>query len=148
MRTINRAVWHCSADREGSLDGKDASYIDRVHRMRGFRKIGYHIVYLPDGTRQFGRGRNEIGAHAKGYNRTSIGLCYIGGLDMNGKPKDTRTEAQKKAMREDKEMLDYLFPGIEHVGHRDLSVDLDGDGVISKYEWMKACPCFDVATEF
>ena len=147
MRKIGLAVWHCSADREGSLDGKDVEYLDRVAKQRKFRKVSYHIIYLPDGTRQFGRDFFEMGAHAKGFNKYSLGLVYIGGLDKDGNPKDTRTSAQKTAMRNDKEMLDYLFPGIKHVGHRDLSVDLNGDGVISKQEWMKACPCFDVKTE-
>ena len=147
MRKIGLAVWHCSANREGTLYDKDVEYLDRVAKQRKFKKVSYHIVYLADGTRQFGRDIMEIGAHARGFNRYSIGLVYIGGLDKDGKPKDTRTPAQRIAMKRDKEMLDYLFPGIKHVGHRDLSVDLNGDGVISKNEWMKQCPCFDVATE-
>ena len=146
-RSINLAVYHCSANREGTLHDKDVAYLDRVAKNRGFRKVSYHIIYLPDGTRQFGRDIWEMGAHAKGYNRNSIGLVYIGGLDMYGKPKDTRTPAQRKAMKDDKRLLEYLYPGIKFVGHRDLSVDLNGDGVISKNEWCKQCPCFDVATE-
>jgi len=145
MRDINLAVWHCSATREG--EPFDADDIDRWHKVRGFRKIGYHIVVLLDGEEQYGRDIWEIGAHAKGYNRNSIGICYIGGLDKEGNPKDTRTPAQRKKMKDIKRMLDYIYPGIKHVGHRDLSVDLNGDGVISKDEWMKACPCFDVKTE-
>lgn len=143
-RTIKLAVWHCSADEEG-VD-HTLEYYDKIHRARGFRKIGYHIIIHPDGVSQTGRGINEMGAHAKGYNRNSIGIMYVGGL-RNGKPADTRTEEQKENMISLKYWLDYYFPGIEHVGHRDLSVDLDGDGVISKYEWLKACPCFDVKTE-
>lgn len=147
MRKINLAVWHCSADREGYLDGKGRDYLDRVAKNRGFRKVSYHIIVLADGSIEYGRDIWETGAHAKGYNKISIGIVYIGGLDKNGKPKDTRTPAQRKAMKQIKRDLDYHYPGIKHVGHRDLSVDLNGDGVISKNEWMKACPCFDVATE-
>lgn len=143
-RTINLAVWHCSAD-EAGVD-HPLSYYDRLHRNRGFRKIGYHIIIHPDGVAEYGRGINEMGAHAKGYNRNSIGIMYVGGL-LNGIPADTRTFDQKENMRSLKFWLDYFYPGIKHVGHRDLSVDLNGDGVITKQEWMKACPCFDVKTQ-
>jgi len=147
MRRINLAVWHCSADRENHLKGKGRDYLDRVAKQRGFREVSYHIIILADGSIEYGRDVWEKGAHAKGYNTISFGVVYIGGLDKNGKPKDTRTPEQKKTMRMIKQNLDYHYPGIKHVGHRDLSVDLNGDGVISKNEWMKACPCFDVATE-
>ena len=145
MRTINLAVWHCSATKEGEFF--DVDDIDKWHKERKFRKVGYHIIILLDGTKQYGRFIWEIGAHAKGYNRNSIGICYIGGLDANGKAKDTRTPEQKETMRILKKDLDYFYPGIKHLGHRDLSVDLNGDGVISKNEWMKECPCFEVAKE-
>ena len=139
------AVWHCSATKEGAY--YDINDIDQWHRARGFRKVGYHIVILLDGTVQFGRGFWETGAHAKGYNG-AFGICYIGGLDEDGDPKDTRTPEQKKSMLIVKDMLEYFNPGLNHVGHRDLSVDLNGDGVISPGEWMKACPCFDVKAEY
>ena len=145
MRSINLAVWHCSATKEG--EHYDANAIDKWHKARGFRKIGYHVVILLDGSVEFGREIWEIGAHAKGYNRNSIGICYIGGLDFEAHAKDTRTPAQRKTMKDLKKYLDYMYPGIKHVGHRDLSVDLNGDGVISKSEWMKQCPCFEVKTE-
>ncbi len=143
MREINLAVWHCSATKEGKIFY--AHNIDEWHKERGFRKIGYHIVILLNGKARFGRDIWEKGAHAKGYNKNSIGICYIGGLDLKGKPKDTRTDKQIATMKDLKAYLDYIYPGIKHVGHRDLSVDLNGDGVISKNEWMKECPCFPVS---
>lgn len=142
MRQINMAVWHCSATKEHKYF--DIDDIDRWHIERGFRKVGYHIVILLDGTKQYGRRIWEAGAHAKGFNSRSIGICYIGGLDAAGKAKDTRTLAQKKTMKDLKEELDYFYPRIKHKGHRDLSVDLNGDGVISKDEWMKECPSFNI----
>lgn len=145
MREINLAVWHCSATKAG--EPFTTEDIDRWHRKRGFRKIGYHMVVLLDGNVEYGRDIWEAGAHAAGYNHNSIGICYIGGLDSDGNPKDTRTPAQRAVMRELKKYLSYFYPGIKHVGHRDLSVDLNGDGVITPDEWMKACPCFDVKTE-
>ena len=149
MRDINLAVWHCSADREGSYEGKDLAYYDRLHKNRKppFRKIGYHILIFEDGHWEIGRKIYESGAHARGYNRNSLGIMYQGGLDQEGNPKDTRTPAQRRTCKEIKQMLDFIYPGIDHVGHRDLSVDLNGDGVVSRGEWMKSCPCFDVKTE-
>jgi len=151
MRSINLAVWHCSANKPD--EDRSIADIDHAHRNRKypFRKGGYHIYIRRNGTLEFGPeyGRMvwEIGAHAKGFNRNSIGICYEGGLDENGKPADTRTPAQRQAMKYVKQMLNFCFPGIEHTGHRDLSVDLNGDGVISKSEWMRSCPCYDVKSE-
>ena len=95
----------------------------------------------------------EIGAHAKGKNLHSVGICYVGGLTRETipgiipKPKDTRTVQQIHALRALDASLRSMFPDSVAVGHRDLSVDLNGDGVISKGEWMKECPCFNVKTE-
>lgn len=138
------AVYHCSADRVGTLDDKGAEHLDRIAKERGFRKISYHIVVKTNGEIEFGRDFNEIGAHAKGFNTGSIGICYIGGLDGKGEPADTRTFEQKETLKELRKWLDWLFPGIEHVGHRDLSADLNGDGKITPNEWMKQCPCYYV----
>lgn len=86
-------------------------------------------------------------AHAKGYNQHSIGVCYEGGLDEQGRPADTRTELQKRSLRVLVRVLAMDFQTRRIVGHRDLSPDLDGDGVIEPKEWTKVCPCFDVGTE-
>ena len=145
MRHINLVVIHCSATQEG-VD-YDVATIRKWHKLRGFKDIGYHFLVHLDGRIEKGRPVEQIGAHAKGYNRDSIGVCYIGGLDHYRKPKDTRTVAQYHALRRIVETLQIIYHATEVVGHRDLSVDLNGDGVISKNEWMKQCPCFDVKTE-
>lgn len=61
-----------------------------------------------------------IGAHANHYNAHSIGICYEGGLDANGNPADTRTEAQKRSMLELLKSLCLDYPDAEVIGHRDL----------------------------
>lgn len=83
------------------------------------------------------------GAHSRGFNRESIGICYEGGLDCMGQPKDTRTCWQKHSLRVLILTLLKDFPGCRVCGHRDLSPDLDGDGEIEPEEWIKACPCFE-----
>ena len=90
---------------------------------------------------------SRIGAHAKGYNRNSIGICYEGGLDKDGKPKDTRTPEQRVALRQLVNELLLRFPDCKVCGHRDLSFDLNHNGKIDPREWTKQCPCFAVATE-
>ncbi len=147
MKTIDTIIIHCSATREG----KDfrAADIERWHREQGFAMIGYNFVVDLDGTVEVGRPLSMTGAHCKGWNDHSIGICYVGGLDENGKPKDTRTLAQKKALAETVQNLMEVYPTIVRViGHRDTSPDLNGDGKITPNEWIKACPCFDVQAEF
>lgn len=142
MRPINRIVVHCSATRAGQ--DFCAGDIEKWHKQRGWRKIGYHYVIRLDGVIENGRPISEIGAHAFGHNADSIGICYIGGLCANGKACDTRTAAQKEAMRSLIYSLHKQFPGAEVLGHRDLSPDVDGDGVVERWEWTKECPSFDV----
>ena len=138
MRAIERIVIHCTATKAG----KDYSVADirRWHvEGRHFKDIGYHFLIHIDGTIERGRPWDQPGAHAKGYNRTSIGIAYVGGLEG-----DTRTTAQVHALRGIVGALRAMYPMIEVDGHRDLSVDLNGDGAISKNEWMKLCPQFDM----
>lgn len=141
-RKIDLVVIHCAATREGQvITVKD---IDQMHRQRGFSGVGYHRFIRLDGTIERGRADEIPGAHVAGHNSYSIGICYAGGLDKDGKPKDTRTPAQKASMR--KLVDEYLakYPGAKVLGHRDLSPDLDRDGKVETHEWLKACPCFDV----
>lgn len=148
MRTqdIDTIIIHCSATREGQ--DVRASDIDKWHRERGFACIGYNYVICIDGTIEEGRPLSMNGAHCKGWNTHSIGVCYIGGLDKAGNPKDTRSEAQKKSMYQLVRSLLLKYPIKWIMGHRDTSPDLNGDGKITPNEWIKQCPCFDVKAEW
>lgn len=154
MNKIDAIVVHCSATRAGQDIGK--SEINRMHVERGFNCIGYNYVVRIDGTVETGRSLQIDGAHcnSKGfsgvsYNKHSIGICYVGGLDKSGKAADTRTDAQKKALRELIAKLVKEYPDIKEIlGHRDTSPDLDGDGIVEPNEWIKMCPCFDAASEY
>ncbi|NLF17188.1 MAG: N-acetylmuramoyl-L-alanine amidase, partial [Lentisphaerae bacterium] len=139
-------------------EGKDvrAKDIEREHLKRGFKCIGYHFVIDLDGTIEEGRPLTMNGAHCekpgfsgRPYNQHSIGICYVGGVAKDGKtPKDTRTDAQKLAMQALVANLTMQYPITEVIGHRDASPDLNGDGKISRWEWLKSCPCFEVKAEF
>ena len=130
MRTITFIIIHCSATPEGrSLSFEECRRDHIMHRH--FLDIGYHFYITRDGTVHDGRPIEKVGAHCEGHNSHSIGICYEGGLDANGKPADTRTEAQRKALKSLVERMHRLFPKALIVGHHDLNP-------------RKACPCFKV----
>lgn len=133
MRSIEKIILHCSATVHGrDFGSKD---IDRWHRARGFRCIGYHYVVRLDGSVERGRGEQEIGAHCLGQNAHSLGVCYIGGLASDGKtPRDTRTPEQKRALTGLLRELKGRYPAATLHGHREFAA--------------KACPCFDVKKEY
>ena len=125
-------ILHCSATREGQ-DIK-AKTIKQWHKERGFDDIGYHYVIDLDGTIEKGREEDLVGAHCKGHNATSIGICYVGGCDKNMKPKDTRTPEQKRSMLSlvRKLVNKYKIPVTQIWAHHD-------------FDKHKACPSFDIS---
>lgn len=132
QKPIQYIVVHSSAtpkDRDHTEED-----IERWHKRRGFRDTGYHYVVLLDGIVESGRPIGEQGAHVRSHNHNTIGVCYIGGTDAQGKPMDTRTMAQKDAMRQLLSELLALHPGAKIVGHRDLA--------------RTACPSFDAKEEY
>lgn len=130
MRTITLIILHCSATREGQSFGFEDCRRDHI-RHRGFRDIGYHYYITRDGTVHRGRPLELVGAHCRNHNRHSIGICYEGGLDAEGRAKDTRTEAQKVSLSALVGELKERFPQALVVGHRELDPG-------------KECPCFEV----
>lgn len=132
MRKITEIIIHCSATPAGrNFTVQD---LDRWHRARGFNSIGYHYVIYLDGSVYPGRPVDEIGAHCLGHNAHSIGVCYIGGLDVDTlEPTDTRTPEQRAALRELLAKLQEQYPGATVHGHNEFA--------------DKACPCFRVRTE-
>lgn len=128
MRKINEIIVHCTATPEGRE--VSVSDVTNWHRARGFRTIGYHYLIGLDGTVHKGRDIADAGAHCTGHNACSVGVCYVGGCDKTLHPKDTRTEAQRKALRGLIEELKARFPGASVHGHREFAA--------------KACPSFDI----
>jgi len=76
MRDIERLIIHCSATPNGRYH--TAKDIDRWHKEKDFTEIGYHFVIRTDGYVEQGRKVEIKGAHCKGSNSTSIGICMIG----------------------------------------------------------------------
>ena len=146
MRAIDLIVIHCSATREDRAFTEQA--LEASHRLQGFDGTGYHFYVRRDGRVLTTRPVSRVGAHVRGYNAHSIGICYEGGLDRYGNPKDTRTEWQRHSLRGLVRALLQDYPGSWVVGHRELSPDLNGNGEIEPEEWIKACPCFNAETDW
>ena len=134
-RSISLIVIHCSATRVT----QDFTFeqLEACHLARGFKSIGYHYYITKDGVVYPGRPESEVGAHARHYNAHSIGICYEGGLDDEGRPADTLTRAQYDTMWNLLRKLKITFPQAQIVGHRDLPGTTP-----------KECPCFDAAKKF
>lgn len=159
---ILKIVIHCSATQNGKLLRNEfltaAQRINLWHAQRGYKRqphavkhfnphlahIGYHFVIDTDGTVETGRQVGEIGAHVKGHNRNSVGICLVGGITKEGKNHAEYTAEQWQALYKLLRELESQHPKAKIYGHRDLSPDLNGDGSITPNEWVKACPCFDV----
>ena len=132
MRTIDKIILHCTATKEGmDFHRQD---VDRWHKQRGWKGIGYHYLITLDGTVEVGRKEEEIGAHTVNYNKNSIAIAYVGGLDKDGKPNDTRTTQQKAAMYKLLCDLKKKYPNATIHGHYEFA--------------KKACPCFNVKEDY
>ena len=133
MRKIDLIVIHCSAtrcDRRFSVEDLIA-----CHNAR-FGFTGYHYYVTRDGQLYQTRHENLVGAHARHYNQHSIGVCYEGGLNEQGKPADTRTEAQKATLWHLLKSLKVDYPNAKIIGHCELP------------NVAKDCPCFLASKEY
>ena len=76
-RKINLIIIHCSASDNPNHDNIEEIRSWHVNQ-RGWRDVGYHYFIRKNGRVERGRGEDEIGAHCKGYNRNSLGICLSG----------------------------------------------------------------------
>jgi len=133
MRNVNEIIVHCSATREEQQVSVDT--IRDWHLAKGWNDIGYHFYIDLDGTINKGRDIDKIGAHCKGHNRNSIGICYCGGVETDGKtPKDTRTQEQKDSLLNVLKTLKAMYPEAVIYSHSEFAA--------------KACPSFDATEEY
>lgn len=134
MREINRIIVHCSFTKPRLRFSPKigAKQIRSWHLERGFRDIGYHYVIKRDGTLQLGRPIEQVGAHVRGYNKDSIGICLVGGMSRKtGKAVNDYTSNQWQTLRMVVGGLMMQFPHTEILGHNNLTN-------------KKTCPNFDV----
>lgn len=127
---VKYLVVHCAATPPSADIG--AKDIDRWHREQGYFSIGYHYVIRRDGTLEFGRPTDQPGAHARGYNQMSIGICLAGGVAADRKtPENNFTKEQFSTLETLLRSLRKTYTKAEVIGHGQLP------GV------AKACPSFD-----
>lgn len=136
LKVVDSIVVHCSA----TPTGRDvpAAEIRRWHLARGFDDIGYHYVIGRHGELEIGRDLMYVGAHARGHNYASIGICLIGGTHA-----DNRKTAEANFSLKQYMVLNELVADLNEqfgrrlaiVGHRDLNP-------------AKACPSFNVEALF
>jgi N-acetylmuramoyl-L-alanine amidase len=140
-RIIKYIVFHCTA---GSSTQSTQSIKQYWANKLGWKSYGYHYLINADGSIEYLTPLYKPTNGVAGFNANSIHVCYKGGFGG----KDTRTDAQKKALMDLSIQLKKAYPQAKLMGHRDFSKDLDGDGVIEPHEWVKLCPCFSVTKEY
>ena len=112
----NYLVIHCSATRADQEI--TAEHIRRWHvDDNGWSDIGYHWVIERDGKIQHGRHAQSQGAHVRGHNHESIGICLVGGMAENGDPEDNFTPEQWLVLEMLIEVLQVRYPAARVVGH-------------------------------
>ena len=131
MREIKEIHIHCTATKEGQ--NIDVNTIRRWHLKRGWSDVGYHFICMLNKMAE-GRPDYRSPASVKGRNKHAIAVAYVGGLDSNGKPKDTRTEAQKESLLHVLKTLMAMFPLATIYSHNEFA--------------NKACPSFDATNEY
>jgi hypothetical protein len=131
MRTIRSAIIHCSASPWGNEKIIRKWHVDE----RGWSETGYHFIITNaqsdkknnfkclDGQICVGRPIERVGAHCRGHNQDSIGICLIGNK--------TFTDSQFFALLDLLNELKTKFPGLKVEPH-------------NKYNKHKTCPNFDL----
>lgn len=144
MRSIDKIIVHCTA---GSQKQTEAD-LKAEFKRKGWKSPGYHFVIFPDGRIVKMLDESQVSNGVKGYNAHSINVAYVGGIDSNGKAVDNRTQEQKNALMRLLMQLKRTYSDAKIMGHRDLSPDLNGNGIVDPWERVKECPCFDAITEY
>lgn len=143
-KPIDTIMIHCTA----TPPGREVSVttLDTWHKARNFETYvkpdgtkvyaGYHLLVHLDGSYERIRPDAHRGQHcAKAdMNNRAVSVCYVGGVDINNKPYDTRTEAQKRTLLSLVRTLRGRYPQAQIVGHRDYD--------------NKACPSFNARHEY
>ena len=138
MRQIKRIFVHCTAGPQNQSIATIQNYWKKVNK---WKTPGYHYIIKADGEIVQLLDEAKISNGVAGYNSTSINVCYIGGVDKNGKPVDNRTEAQKTSLIKILTELKERYPDAEILGHREIWGQ-------DPSKWKKACPCFPAKAEY
>jgi N-acetylmuramoyl-L-alanine amidase len=144
MRTIKFLVVHCTATAQNAT----IKALQNGWKALGWSRPGYHYVVFPDGSYRALLDIELPSNGVAGFNANSIHVSYIGGVGPDGKPADTRTDAQKATLLRLLTENKKRFPAAKILGHRDFSPDKNGNGKVDYWERIKECPCFDAIPEY
>lgn len=146
MREIKYIFVHCTASNQSSTTEKT---LRDEFKRKGWKHCGYHYAIKPNGNIIFLEPEKEIANGVAGYNKNSIHVAWIGGIDSthpNGI--DNRTLSQKLSLTDILVKLKQKYPKAAILGHRDISPDINKNGIVDPWERIKACPCFDAKVEY
>lgn len=138
MRQIKRIFVHCTAGPQTQTVAEIQKYW-KTHNK--WTSPGYHYIVKPDGEIVPLQPEDKPSNGVAGYNSTAINVCYIGGVDKQGRPVDNRTEAQKASLRKILKELKTRYPDAVIMGHREIWGS-------SPKNWKKMCPCFPAGEEY
>lgn len=144
MRKIERIFIHCTAT---SPNATIKNLLDGFKR-NGWEYPGYNVIIDRNGKINQVLDNEHPSNGVKGYNQTAINIAYIGGIDETGNAVDNRTEKQKQSLIRLLLALRKKYPQAKILGHRDISPDTNGNGIVDPWERIKECPCFDSITEY
>ncbi len=143
-RNIKYIAVHCTAGSQKQTIGD----LRAEFKRKGWKNPGYHYVIGTDGLVTQMLDEYDVSNGVKGFNSVSINVAYIGGIDGQGKAVDNRTAEQKKSLRVLLKVLHKRYPKAVIQGHRDFSPDLNHNGKVDSFEWIKQCPCFNAKDEY
>lgn len=138
MRQIKRIFVHCTAGPQTQTVEQIKKYWKNVNK---WDNPGYHYIIKPDGEIVNLQPESKPSNGVAGYNSTAINVCYIGGVDKQGRAVDNRTDAQKASLVKILTELKSRYPDAVIMGHRDIW------GPDSR-KWKKMCPCFNAKEEY
>ena len=159
MRTINRIFVHCTASWQETTTVES---LKAEFKSKGWKNPGYHWVIFPNGKIVQMLGEDNVANGVKDYNANSIHVAWVGGIKYReyqdggvirtDRTKivsvDNRTANQKQALFDLLTKLKLRYRNAQIMGHRDISPDLNHNGVIDPWERIKDCPCFDAMIEY
>lgn len=138
MRQIKRIFVHCTAGPQTQTVAEIQKYWKNVNK---WKSPGYHYIIKPDGEIVPLQPEDKPSNGVAGYNSTSINVCYIGGVDKQGRAIDNRTDAQKESLIKILKDLKSRYPDAEILGHREIWGQ-------DPSKWHKMCPCFPAKAEY
>jgi N-acetylmuramoyl-L-alanine amidase len=138
MDKIEYIVIHTAA--HGNIDNNydtTAKQINDWHIANGWSGIGYHFVIRFDGIVEFGRPISKSGAHAKGLNEKSIGICMSGNGDFH----DFTIAQYQSLIKLCLDLMKTYNINVENViGHRELNLLIKKGLLAKEFKTSKSCP--------